>query len=823
MDSESSCEVIYKHCFMKLKSSIRASKVDSKVPLIGYSREKSWSIGKIPLEITIGDAPLTRKETLNFVIIKSDSPYNMLLGRTAMQKMGIVVSTIHEAIKFHTTEGMTHESDKVKEGMKKVKHQTWVANLVMVKKSDGGWRMCVDFININKACPKDCYPLPEIDWKVESLSGFRLKCFLDAYKGYHQIQMAEGDEDKTIFFAGEGVFCYQKMPFGLKNAEATYQRLVDKVFHDQIRRNLEAYVNDMVLKSTSEEEILADIKETFEKGHKCSFVRKREKEQVPIYFVSRVLQGTELNYPGKENLILALVHAARRTDADRPRGKRIYLCLTLRIQNNKQQSRIRNTIGRVTNITRDGNYKLGNFLDSQLLVNQIKGTYAAKQPTIKEYLQKTKEALKDFDSYTIEHIRRNQNKKADALSKMASMTFEHLTKKVMDEVLPKQSIEEKEILHVETKEGESWMTPIHEYLVSGLLPEDPKESRKIRVKAPQYNLIRGNLYRRSFYTTWLRCVASPQTDDIVKEVHKGSCGFNAEPRSMVVRITKQGYYWPSMHRDTTKVLQDCEKCKEQSAIRKVAESNVITAGSGWSFSHWGVNILGPLPTAPGGFKFLAIVVEHSTKLVEAKPLTVINGRHAERFIWEYIVCRFRVPRIISSKDEKHFREGIFVDLCKGLKITQSFSPITEHTEIINHIKKLLARSQQGWADDLAQVLWVHRTLSRNSQKDTPFSITYGSEAIIHISKNDVAKDDRGRIKEVDKRRGSKKIASIEKAYYRSKLRRHHYKRISYSIYKIGDFVLLSQNNTGSTQGFTTEASVGGDIRLETGTEDGVAL
>ncbi|GJR12000.1 reverse transcriptase domain-containing protein [Tanacetum coccineum] len=135
----------------------------------------------------------------------------------------------------------------------------------MVKKSDEGWMMCVDFIDINKACPKDCYPLPEIDWKVESLSGFRLKCFLDAYKGYYQIQMVEEDEDETAFFTGEGVYCYRKMPFGLKNVRATYQRLVDEVFHDQIGRNLEAYVNDMVIKSTSEEEMLADIKETFER------------------------------------------------------------------------------------------------------------------------------------------------------------------------------------------------------------------------------------------------------------------------------------------------------------------------------------------------------------------------------------------------------------------------------------------------------------------------------------------------------------------------------------------------------------------------------
>ncbi|GJT21472.1 reverse transcriptase domain-containing protein [Tanacetum coccineum] len=164
--------------------------------------------------------------------------------------------------------------------LRKAVHQTWVANPVMVKKSDRGWRICVDFTDINKARPKDCYPLPEIDWKVESLSRFHLKCFPDAYKGYHQIQMAEEDEDKTTFFAGEGVYCYRKMPFGLKNAGATYQRLVDKVFNDQIGKTLEAYINDMVIKSTSEEVMLTDIKETFQRFRsinmklnpkKCSF------------------------------------------------------------------------------------------------------------------------------------------------------------------------------------------------------------------------------------------------------------------------------------------------------------------------------------------------------------------------------------------------------------------------------------------------------------------------------------------------------------------------------------------------------------------------
>ncbi|GJX84596.1 reverse transcriptase domain-containing protein [Tanacetum coccineum] len=123
--------------------------------------------------------------------------------------------------------------------------------------------MCVDFKDLNKACPKDGYPLPEIDWKVESLCGYPFKCFLNAYKGYHQIKIAKEDEKKTTFITSQGIFCYSKMTFGLKNAGATYQRLVDKAFQKQIGRNLEVYVDDLVIKSRSEQEIIRGIEETF--------------------------------------------------------------------------------------------------------------------------------------------------------------------------------------------------------------------------------------------------------------------------------------------------------------------------------------------------------------------------------------------------------------------------------------------------------------------------------------------------------------------------------------------------------------------------------
>ncbi|GJS47295.1 reverse transcriptase domain-containing protein [Tanacetum coccineum] len=147
--------------------------------------------------------------------------------------------------------------------VKRVRYPSWVSNPVLVKKVDGSCRMCIDFKDLNKACPKDLYPLPEIDWKIESLIGFKYKRFFDAYKGYHQIQVTKKDEEKTAFHTEEGVFCYTKMPFGLKNDRATYQRLVDSAFKEEIEVNLEAYIDDMVIKSQTEQDIIRDVEQTF--------------------------------------------------------------------------------------------------------------------------------------------------------------------------------------------------------------------------------------------------------------------------------------------------------------------------------------------------------------------------------------------------------------------------------------------------------------------------------------------------------------------------------------------------------------------------------
>ncbi|RDX66329.1 hypothetical protein CR513_54904, partial [Mucuna pruriens] len=138
--------------------------------------------------------------------------------------------------------------------VREVQYPTWLANVVMVKKPNGKWRMCINYTELNKACPKDLYPLPSIDRLVDNVAGFTFLSFMDAYSGYNQIRMHPQDEEKTTFITDEGAFCYKVMPFDLKNAGATYQCLMDKIFRGILGTDVEVYVNDMVVKSQGMEE-----------------------------------------------------------------------------------------------------------------------------------------------------------------------------------------------------------------------------------------------------------------------------------------------------------------------------------------------------------------------------------------------------------------------------------------------------------------------------------------------------------------------------------------------------------------------------------------
>jgi hypothetical protein len=133
----------------------------------------------------------------------------------------------------------------------------------MVKKANEKWRMCIDFTDLNKACPKDELPLPRIDSLVDAAATLELMSLLDCYSGYHQIWMKKDDEPKISFITSSGTYCYLRMPEGLKNAGGSFSRMTVKVLHSQIGRNVLTYVDDIIVKRTKQENHVAGLQETF--------------------------------------------------------------------------------------------------------------------------------------------------------------------------------------------------------------------------------------------------------------------------------------------------------------------------------------------------------------------------------------------------------------------------------------------------------------------------------------------------------------------------------------------------------------------------------
>lgn len=184
--------------------------------------------------------------------------------------------------------------------IREVQFSEWLSNPVLIKKANGKWRMCIDFTALNKACPRDPFPLPHIDQLVNSTAGCELLSFLDAYSGYHQVWLHPEDEAKTSFVTPDGVYCYVRMPFGLRNAGATFARLIHSALEAQLGRNVEAYIDDVVIKSKLALDHAADLREMFDNLRraciklnleKCTFGATRGK--LLGYLVSK--RGIEAN------------------------------------------------------------------------------------------------------------------------------------------------------------------------------------------------------------------------------------------------------------------------------------------------------------------------------------------------------------------------------------------------------------------------------------------------------------------------------------------------------------------------------------------------
>jgi hypothetical protein len=209
--------------------------------------------------------------------------------------------------------------------IREVTYLEWLANIVIVKKANGKWRMCIDFTDLDKECPKDEFPLLRIDSLVDAAATSELMSLLDCYSSYHQIWMEKEDEPKTSFITLSGTYCYLRMPKGLKNAGGSFSRMTVKVLSSQISTNVLTYVDDIIVKSTKQENHIADLQETFTNFRKAGLKVNPEKCVFRVNkgkFLGCLVstKGIEAN-PNKIEVILRMEPPSTRKGAQRLIGR----------------------------------------------------------------------------------------------------------------------------------------------------------------------------------------------------------------------------------------------------------------------------------------------------------------------------------------------------------------------------------------------------------------------------------------------------------------------------------------------------------------------
>ncbi|GKA38002.1 reverse transcriptase domain-containing protein [Tanacetum coccineum] len=300
---------------------------------------------------------------------------------------------------------------------------------------------------------------------------------------------------------------------------------------------------------------------------------------------------------------------------------------------------------------------------------------------------------------------------------MAAVQFDHLSKEVLVEVLIERSVEAQEVNMVVEEEGSTWMTPIQNYLENGILPKDPVDVRTLMEKIRNYTMKDGVLYRKSYLIPLMRCVGPLQANYVIREVHMGSCGMHDEPRQVVAKAMNLGYYWPFMHRDARELIRACDDCQAHASVPRLPKADMISVTSAWPFMKWGMDIVEPILEGLGRVKYLIVATDYFTKWMEAKPLATITGKKVVNFTWDSIVCIFGIPATIITNNRTQFVNDLFKKWAENLKIQLIFTSVyhPQGNRAVERANKSLLRG-----------------IKKTNNGETPFSITYGTEAVILV-------------------------------------------------------------------------------------------
>jgi transposase InsO family protein len=293
--------------------------------------------------------------------------------------------------------------------------------------------------------------------------------------------------------------------------------------------------------------------------------------------------------------------------------------------------------------------------------------------------------------------------------------------------------------------AEDWRVKYLAWIDRGELPPDRSKARCIARMAKSFTIVDVKLYKRTASGILQRCIPIPHGRELTRDIHAGVCGHHAAPRTLVGNAFRQGFYWPTAIADTNEVVRTCEECQFYARKTNLPAHTLQMILVTWSFAVWGLDIVGPLRKASGGYTHLLVAVDKLSEWIEARPITNLRAEQAVSFFTD-IIHRFGVPNSMITDNKSQFTDRKFLEFCDKFYIRVDWEavahPLTNgqveraNGMILQGLKPRifdrLNKSSQKWLQELPSVVWSLRTTPSRATRFTSFFLVYGADVILPI-------------------------------------------------------------------------------------------
>lgn len=380
--------------------------------------------------------------------------------------------------------------------------------------------------------------------------------------------------------------------------------------------------------------------------------------------------------------------------------------------------------------------------DSSLIINQVSQKWRVRSEALAPYQSRLIEMTRKFREVTFAYLPRDENQFADALAKLASMiNIPEDTPTAPITIERRHQPAYCNALEIDTVEAEPWYKDIQHYIRHKEYPpnSDARAQRALRTLASHYFENRGELYKKTDSGISLLCISKEQANVLLEELHGGECGPHMNGRALYKMIQRMGYYWSTMEGDCHKFVRKCHKCQIYANLQHQPPSYLYTLTSPWPFSIWGIDIIGKItPKGTGGHEYVLVAVDYFTKWVEAASYAKITAKHVAKFIISNIICQYGIPHEMISDQGSHFKAEV-EELFEKYKIQhhqsspyrpQANRAVEAVNKTITTIIEKMATNYRDWPNKLHFALWGYRTSIRTATGATPYSLVYGTEAVL---------------------------------------------------------------------------------------------